>query len=173
MFGSDDVDKLLGKLVFKAGMIKSCKVHPEADKLYIEEIDMGEESGPRTICSGLKEFVPLDQMQNRMVVVLTNLKPRAFAGVKSAGMVICASNDDHTQVELMNVPDGVEVGERFVFDGVENEPEEELKPKKKIWEKLAPGCVTTPDKKAAYKGQILMSTKGPVTAPTMAAAHIG
>jgi tRNA-binding EMAP/Myf-like protein len=39
-----------------------CEKHPEADSLYVEQIDVGE-SEPRTIVSGLVNFVPLEKMQ--------------------------------------------------------------------------------------------------------------
>jgi aminoacyl tRNA synthase complex-interacting multifunctional protein 1 len=44
------------------------------------------------------------------VIVMANLKPRPLAGFVSNGMVVCASNDDHTIVELL-IPEG-ELGER-------------------------------------------------------------
>lgn len=65
--------------------------HPDADSLYIEKIDLGEESGPRTIVSGLVNFVPIEEMKDRMVVVLANLKAANLRGVSSHGMVLCAS----------------------------------------------------------------------------------
>ena len=73
------------------GKIVDVKRHPDADSLYIEQIDLGEASGPRTIVSGLVNYVPIEKMQNRMVVVLANLKPANLRGVASHGMVLCAS----------------------------------------------------------------------------------
>lgn len=52
---------------------------------------VGEPSGPRTVVSGLVNFVPESDMQNRMVIVLCNLKPTKLKGIESAGMVLCAS----------------------------------------------------------------------------------
>ena len=51
---------------------------------------VGEEN-PRTIVSGLVQFVPENEMQDRLVVVLCNLKPAKMRGIESAGMVLCAS----------------------------------------------------------------------------------
>jgi tRNA-binding EMAP/Myf-like protein len=39
------------------------------------------------------------------VLVMVNLKPKSLAGFPSNGMVVCASNEDHTKVELL-IPDG-------------------------------------------------------------------
>lgn len=64
--------------------------HPDADALYVEKIDLGE-AQPRTIVSGLVNFIPIEEMKNRMVVVLCNLKATKMRGVESQGMVLCAS----------------------------------------------------------------------------------
>ena len=43
-------------LDIRVGTVTKCWEHPEAEKLYCEEIDIGEEAGPRTIASGLRPF---------------------------------------------------------------------------------------------------------------------
>ena len=48
-------------------------VHPNADKMYVEMIDIGEEK-PRQIVSGLREFIPIEQMKDSLIVVFKNLK---------------------------------------------------------------------------------------------------
>merc|ERR1712223_1508557 len=60
------------RLDIRIGKIVEVKKHPEAEALYVETIDLGE-SEPRTIVSGLVNFVPIEDMQDRMVVVLCNL----------------------------------------------------------------------------------------------------
>lgn len=63
------------KLEFKVGQITKVWVHPDADKLYCEEIDCGEES-PRQIASGLRPHYTLEQMQGQRLLVVSNLKVR-------------------------------------------------------------------------------------------------
>jgi tRNA-binding EMAP/Myf-like protein len=53
---------------------------------------------PRTIVSGLVQYVPIEDLQGSKVVVLCNLKPRSLKGVTSHGMLLCASNSDHSKV---------------------------------------------------------------------------
>lgn len=48
---------------------------------------------------------------------MANLKPRKLAGFMSDGMVVCASNNDHTQVSLL-IPNG-EPNERIKLEGFE------------------------------------------------------
>lgn len=49
------------------------------------------------------------------MVILANLKPRNMRGIKSNGMVLCASNAEHTAVEPLAPPAGAAVGERVWF----------------------------------------------------------
>ena len=50
------------KMDIRVGRIVSCEKHPDADSLYVEQIDIGEAEGPRTIVSGLVQYVPLEAM---------------------------------------------------------------------------------------------------------------
>ena len=79
-------------LEIRIGKILEIGKHPEADSLYVEKVDLGESSGPRTIVSGLVEFCTAEYLLNRDVVVLCNLKPRVFKGINSQGMLLCSSN---------------------------------------------------------------------------------
>lgn len=132
------------KLDIRVGIITKCWNHPESDKLYCEEIDLGE-GAPRSIASGLRHFyASADELVGRKVLVLANLKERPLAGFKSNGMVLCASNDDHTAVKFVEVPATANPGDRVVFPGFEKgEPATPAQmAKKKIFEKLAPDLRT-------------------------------
>lgn len=61
---------------FKVGLITKVWVHPDADKLYCEEIDCGEEGGPRQIASGLRMHYSEEEMLGKRVLVVANLKVR-------------------------------------------------------------------------------------------------
>ncbi|MCH99811.1 putative methionine-tRNA ligase-like, partial [Trifolium medium] len=89
-------DITITRLDIRVGVIKKAEKHPDADSLYVEQIDVGEEQ-TRTVVSGLVKYIPLDEMQNRKVCVLCNLKPATMRGIKSQAMVLAASNDDHTK----------------------------------------------------------------------------
>lgn len=97
-----------GDLDIRVGKILSVEKHPDADSLYVESIDVGEEE-PRTIVSGLVAFVPEDEMADRDVIVICNLKARNMRGVKSHGMVLCASDEAHENVEPLSPPQGTQV----------------------------------------------------------------
>jgi len=56
----------------RIGRIVDVKKHPDADSLYVEEVDVGE-SKNRTIVSGLVKHVPLEQVFNVYLCPLRNL----------------------------------------------------------------------------------------------------
>ncbi|KAI8342493.1 hypothetical protein BC941DRAFT_459170 [Chlamydoabsidia padenii] len=145
---------LVSRLDIRVGYIRSCKKHEGADSLYVEEIDLGDGEGEyRTIVSGLVKWYPLEEMQNRWVICLTNLKPASMRGIKSHGMVLCASADDGSKVELLSPVDTSKVkpGDRVYFEGMEGEPEKVLNPKKKYWETAQPDFKTNDEKLAFFQ----------------------
>ncbi|GAX75792.1 hypothetical protein CEUSTIGMA_g3235.t1 [Chlamydomonas eustigma] len=160
----------IGLLDIRVGTIVKVDKHPNADALYLEEIDLGEEK-PRQVISGLVKFVPQDKMQGRRVLVVCNLKAAKMRDVMSYGMVLCASNDAHDQVDPVIPPQGVPNGERIVFEGFPGPPLEEVNPKKKILEKLFPDMKTDAGGVPNYKGAYFMTSKGPVTS-TIPNAHV-
>ena len=52
----------ISRLDIRVGLITKAQKHPDADSLYVEEIDVGEGS-TRTVVSGLVKFIPLEEMQ--------------------------------------------------------------------------------------------------------------
>ncbi|EFJ45517.1 hypothetical protein VOLCADRAFT_121172 [Volvox carteri f. nagariensis] len=146
----------------RVGRIIKVDKHPNADALYLEEIDVGEEK-PRQVISGLRNFVPLEQMQDRVVVVVCNLKPAKMRDIMSYGMVLCASDDAHGKVEPVIVPEGVPIGERLTVEGYLGSPPEEINPKKKILERLFPDMKTDEAGTPVYKGKPFMTSKGPLS----------
>ena len=156
-------------LDLQIGCIITARKHPDADSLYVE-VDVGE-IAPRTMVSGLVNHVPLEQMQNRMVVLLCNLKPAKMRGVVSQAMVMCASSPE--KVEILAPPDGSVPGDRITFDAFPGEPNKELNPKKKIWEQIQPDLYTNDVCVATYKGAPFeVKGKGVCRAHTMANSGI-
>ncbi|XP_054115077.1 tyrosine--tRNA ligase, cytoplasmic isoform X2 [Callithrix jacchus] len=134
---SEPEEVIPSRLDIRVGKIITVEKHPDADSLYVEKIDVGE-AEPRTVVSGLVQFVPKEELQDRLVVVLCNLKPQKMRGVESQGMLLCASIEGiNRQVEPLDPPAGSAPGERVFVKGYEKgQPDEELKPKKKVFEKL-------------------------------------
>lgn len=72
----------VGRLDMRVGKIVEVSLHPDAESLYLEKIDCGEPN-LRTVVSGLVKHVPLKEMENRMVIVLCNLKPAKVCSLSS------------------------------------------------------------------------------------------
>ncbi|KAJ8956846.1 hypothetical protein NQ318_014260 [Aromia moschata] len=153
------------RLDIRIGKIVEVSRHHDAESLYIEKIDLGEDK-PRTIVSGLVNFVPIEDMQDRMVVVLCNLKPVKMRGVESQGMVLCASTDAPKQVEFP--------GERVYIENYEGgKPDDVLNPKKKVWEKLQVDLKTNSECFAQWQGNDLLTKGGgKIRSKSMAGAPI-
>lgn len=157
-------------LDIRVGKIIKVWPHETADKLYCEEIDLGN-GEIRQIASGLRPFYEVQDLQDRVVLVLCNLKKRTLVGFPSHGMVLCASNADHTQVEFV-IPSSTDssslvLGERVVFGGLDASapPEPEAKvAKKKIFEGLAPDLKTDETGQVVWKGHAAKTSAGPIMA---------
>jgi len=92
----------------KIGKIVSVENHPDADRLYVVNIDDGTESG-RTVCAGLKDFYSPDEMIGLHVAFVANLKPRKLRGVMSEGMML-AADDGEGGVCLLTVDSRINPG---------------------------------------------------------------
>ncbi len=154
---NDKID--ISRIDLRVGKIVECQKHPDADSLYVEKVDCGEEE-PRTVVSGLVKYIPLDKMQNRKVVLVCNLKPANMRGIKSQAMVLAATSPDGSRVELVEPPADADIGSKITVSGYEGEPDEILNPKKKVWDQVQVDLLTNDDRQACYKGQLL---SGPCT----------
>lgn len=81
------------KLDVRTGRIVSVDDHPDAEKLYLLKVDVGEEE-PRQIVAGLKAFYSKEEMKDRNVLVVCNLKPAKLRGLMSHGMLLAADDEE-------------------------------------------------------------------------------
>ncbi|RHY70263.1 hypothetical protein DYB34_003475 [Aphanomyces astaci] len=158
----------------RVGTIIKAWHHPDSDKLFCEEIDVGLESGPVQIASGLRPFYSLAEMTGRRCLVLLNIKAAKLGGFKSNGMVLCASSEAHDVVEFVEPPAGAVNGERVFIATESGDPVSEGQMKKqKVWEKMSADLKTDDHRQATYKGQVIQTSAGPVLAKTLTGVHIG
>ena len=94
----------------RVGRIMSVEDHPDADRLYVVNLDDGSEQG-RTICAGIKAYYSPDELLNKMVVFVANLKPRSLRGVVSEGMML-AADDGNDVVRLVTIDGEISTGSR-------------------------------------------------------------
>jgi len=166
---SGDID--ISKLDIRVGVINKAWEHEEADKLFCEEIDIGEEEGPRQIASGLRDHYNVDDLEGQRVLVLANLKTRKMMGFPSHGMVLCAASSDG-KVQFVEPPESAVIGERVMVDGFDGEPATENQViKKKMLDAIFPDLKTNADGIAIYKG-VPLSTSAGSCKPTLPNAEI-
>lgn len=80
----------VSRIDIRVGRIVQIGKHPDADSLYVEQIDVGEAT-PRTVVSGLVGKIPMEDLDGKLVTVVCNLKPANMRGVQSAGMLMAAT----------------------------------------------------------------------------------
>jgi len=88
------------KIDLRVAKVLEAKSHPDADRLLILQIDLGTEQ--RQLVAGLKEHYAAEDLVGKLIVVVKNLKPRKMRGEESQGMLLAASNEDHSQVILIS-----------------------------------------------------------------------
>ena len=88
------------KLDIRIAKILKVTAHPDADKLYILTIDIGEEQ--KQIVAGIKKYYSADELINKLIVIVNNLEPVTVRGVESKAMLLAA--EDKGKVFLI-IPD--------------------------------------------------------------------
>lgn len=90
------------------GRIDKVENHTNSDRLYVLKVDVGA-AAPRQIVAGLVKHYTAEELQDRQVLVLTNLKTADIQGVASQGMVLVCEKRKRTE---LIATDGMTVGER-------------------------------------------------------------
>jgi methionyl-tRNA synthetase len=87
------------KIEIRVGTVLSVSVVEGADKLFILQVDLGEEK-PRQILSGIREYVTEADLLDKQFPFITNLAPRMLRGHESEGMILAGS--DESGLALLN-----------------------------------------------------------------------
>ncbi|KAJ1607890.1 emap RNA binding domain-containing protein [Cryptosporidium canis] len=163
------------RIALRVGRILSVERHPTADKLYLEKIDLGEEE-PRTILTGLVGVYDLTQKINELVIVVSNLKPRAMRGITSNGMLLCASTPPSSSdsfCEPVSVPKDAKVGELVFYNDFKGEPDTVLNTKtgKDPFAAVQPHYNVSDDLVCRFKESTMMTSAGPIFVENKALSH--
>ena len=115
------------RVILKVSKIIKVEQHPGGSFLYILTLDCGDEE-PRQIVSSIVPFYKPEELLNKNIVLVYNLKPANFRGVRSNGMLLAANDghndDDHETCEVLFAPQW-EPGTTLEPEGY-SEPEEKL-----------------------------------------------
>ncbi|MFH1440741.1 MAG: methionine--tRNA ligase subunit beta [Candidatus Omnitrophota bacterium] len=80
------------KLELKAAEIKEVTEHPNADRLYVIKVDLGDKT--KQIVAGIRGSYQKEDLIGKQVVVIDNLEPAVLRGVESQGMILAASDEE-------------------------------------------------------------------------------
>lgn len=80
------------KLDIRVGKIINAESIKGSDKLIKMEIDLGDVK--KQIVAGIAKYYSLDNLKDKIVIVLVNLEPRKIFGVESQGMLLASVDGD-------------------------------------------------------------------------------
>ena len=116
--------KFADKVKLTVSRITKVEHHPNGDILYILNLDTGE-AEPRTIVSSIVPYYKEEELLGRNIVLVNNLKPANFRGVKSNGMLLAVQDPqapEHTTCEVI-FADDIPAGTDLVPEGLSNPAE--------------------------------------------------
>lgn len=100
------------KLDLRVAEIEEVEAIEGANKLWKLFLDVGG-LGKRAICAGLKEFYSDEELKGKKIIYFSNLAPRKMRGIESEGMLLAASNKEHSKVILIAPVGEIENGARI------------------------------------------------------------
>jgi len=154
------------RMKVQVGKVLKAEVHASEPRLYVASIDIGTPE-PLTVVCGVATWLPLEQFQGSLVPVITNLKAGEVQGVLSSGRCLVATAADGKK-EMLTVPAGAVVGEVLTYRGYDGKLEFDEPLAAKRFHKVLKDFVTNGDREAMSQNAVLMTSKGPLTAATIA-----
>ena len=80
------------KVKLMVAQIKEVKEHPNADKLYVMQVDTGP-GGMRQIVAGIRKSYTPEQLIGKRIILVANLAPATLRGEVSNGMLLAAGDE--------------------------------------------------------------------------------
>ena len=94
------------KLDIKIGEIKEVAEHPDAERLYLLKVDIGDKI--IQLVAGIRKFYTPPELAGKKIVVIANLQPRQIRGIVSEGMLLAASDGEN--LSLLSIDKEVKTG---------------------------------------------------------------
>jgi tRNA-binding protein len=79
------------KVELRVATVKSAEPHPNADRLMVLRVDLGEEE--RQICAGIRSHYAPEDLIGKQILVVSNLETARLRGLESQGMLLAASDE--------------------------------------------------------------------------------
>lgn len=97
------------KVELKVATVVEVRPHPNADKLLVLQIELGN-GERRQICAGIKAWYAPEQLVGKQIVVVANLAPRPLRGEVSQGMLLAATDAATGKVVVLSPSEPVAAG---------------------------------------------------------------
>lgn len=95
-----DIDHFM-KVKLRVGQILEAEALPKSKKLLKLKVDLGTALGVRQVLAGISQFYSPEELINKRVIIVANLKPAKLMGLESQGMLLAASSEDDSMVKIV------------------------------------------------------------------------
>ena len=99
-----------GQIELRVARIVMAEKVEGSDKLLHFTVKLTDSEPERSVVSGIAAFYTPEEMVGKQVVLVSNLKPAKLRGIKSEGMILCASDKGDKTLKLVTVEAGMEDG---------------------------------------------------------------
>ena len=99
------------KVSLRLGKIKKIDYIPKLNKVYKAEVDLGSEK--RIVVVGAARYYKPEELEEKLVIVCTNLAPRIIGNIESKGMILALDGIEGKPIFLtINKEEKVELGSK-------------------------------------------------------------
>jgi methionine--tRNA ligase beta chain len=93
------------KLELRVAKVLEARPHPNADKLLLLQIDVGDVQ--KQIVAGIRQHYTPEQLVGKEIIVVNNLKPTMIRGETSNGMLLAATSGERVILLTTDDPECV------------------------------------------------------------------
>jgi methionyl-tRNA synthetase len=162
----EDAVQVTFPLRLMVGHVKEVRDHPNADSLYVLQVDFGDAVSRRQVVAGLKKHFSKEELIGKKAVFCVNMKAAKLRGEMSEAMILVAEELDESHLSLLSIDAGltkgdvvdnaydVAVGDEVQFEGMNFAGKEVTYDDfKKILMKVLDGGIVYEEKKLMCKGR--------------------
>lgn len=100
------------KIDLRIAQINGIKDHPNADKLYILDVNLGKGEHHLQLVAGLKQHYKKEDLLGKKICVIKNLEHSVIRGIESQGMILAAVYKD--KITIITPQEDIEVGSKIL-----------------------------------------------------------
>ena len=90
-----------GAIELRVATVKAAEPHPNADRLLVLKIDIGEPE-ERQLVAGIRAHYPPQELVGKQIIVVANLQPATLRGMESQGMLLASTDGSNGNVIVLS-----------------------------------------------------------------------